>query len=386
MPLLPDPTATAQVRLGRFAFNPGMVFSTGYDSDPYREPGGTATSETYVIPQIEGWLRGGRAQVDVWGAVEIVSFSKLVGFQNWQAGGRLWWFGTWLRPRVSYNQRNTNAGVTGYEVGHTSMRREGDLQAAVDAGLGGRFGLSGSVRSTRTNWNADAIYRGSDLHETLNRRTYGANGALRFSVTPLTSLQFGVTRVADRFVYSPVRDADQTLVLGGLEMASPAIVQGSVSLGYRWITSPIQPQLAASALAGSGMLRYGRPSGLFLSAYFSRDLEYSYDPSLAYYFSNMIGVTAILPLSIRWRLQGFWETSHISYPRAADGTTVPLYRVTEYGGAGGVRILGRGMVGLTVDHAQAFGSEGWSELRVVAFFTYGSGTFQRLDRPIPFSR
>src|SRR5688500_6021389 len=50
-----DPSADAQYRLGALAFSPALVFSSGYDTNVYREPIGFADLENFAVPQIEAW-------------------------------------------------------------------------------------------------------------------------------------------------------------------------------------------------------------------------------------------------------------------------------------------------------------------------------------------
>ena len=382
-----DPSATARVHLGSFAFTPAVVFSTGYDTNPYREAGGTSTYETYAVPQIAGWVSGLANRLSFWGATEIVRFSNLVGATNWQVGGRYERAGPSIVPYVNYNLRNTNANPTGFEVGHKSMRIEGDFVAGTDV-RSGRFAFGGSFRSTNTNWAADAIYQGSDLREKLNRRSNALRAGLGFSVTPLTSLEFAAEATTDRFVYSPQRDGDGFALLPGLTLASPAAIQGSIWIGYRHFHPLSSAAEDFSGVVGIGTLVYARPSGGALALNYRRDLQFSYDESLAYYIQNNLNLTGILPLSTRWKLQGFVGTTTLNYEPAGSGLTGPLQRVNEFSGAVGFNVNSVTVVGVTAEWANAIGPQGWTELRVVAFLTYGSanGAYQRLDRPIPFSR
>ena len=222
----PDPSETARVRLGSLAFTPAVVCSGGYDTNPSREAGRGATFELHAVPQVEGWYRGNTARASFWGAAELLAFSYDAGARNWQVGGRLERAAPSVRPYVRYNLRNTNANPTGFEVGHKSMRIEGDLEAGA-AVRSGRFSFAGSVRSTATRWAADAIYLGSSLREKLNRRSNVYRAGAGYALTPLTSVEFAAERSTDRFTYSPVRNGSGSVFLWGVTFAGPAIVQGS---------------------------------------------------------------------------------------------------------------------------------------------------------------
>jgi hypothetical protein len=382
-----DPAETARVHLGAFSFTPAVVFSTGYDSNPYREPGRSSTYETYAIPQVEGWLSGEQHRVWVWGAAEMVHFSNMAGATNWQVGGRYERPGATLRPYVNYNLRNTNANPTGFEVGKKSMRIEGDLNANLEVRLG-RVGLSVLGRSTNTNWAADATYQTSNLRESLNRRSNALGGGIGYQLTPLTSIEFTAQATTDRFVYSPARNGDGVLALAGLNMASPALIQGNVWVGWRTFHSPTDAAADFQGPVGYGTLVFSSPSGAAISLRLSRDREFSYDTSMAYYVSNALNLVGVLPLSDAWRAQAFLATTTLDYRPAGNVEQGPIQRVNEWGGAIGHTVGQVGVVGVTAEWAKAIGPQGWNEVRVVAFVTYGSarGVYQRLDRPIPFSR
>jgi hypothetical protein len=382
-----DPAETARVHLGRFSFTPAVVCSTGYDSNPYREPGRGSTWESYAIPQVEGWLSDGTNRLAFWGAAETVHFSNMVGATNWQAGGRFERAGTTFRPYVNYNLRNTNANPTGFEVGKKSMRIEGDLSANLDVRLG-QVSLSLLGRSTNTNWAADAIYQTSNLRESLNRRSSAFGAGIGYALTPLTSIEFTAQATRDRFVYSPLRDGDGVLLLTGVNMSSPAVIQGNAWVGWRTFHSPTDGAADFNGPVAYGSLIYSSPSGGALSFRLSRDREFSYDKSLAYYVSTSLNLTGILPLSTSWRATSFVATTTLNYRAAGTVGQGPLQRVNEFGGALGYNVGQVSVVGVTAEWARALGSQGWREVRVVAFLTYGSerGSYQRLDRPIPFSR
>jgi hypothetical protein len=89
----------------------------------------------------------------------------------------------------------------------------------------------------------------------------------------------------------------------------------------------------------------------------------------------------------RWDLAGFGGRHGLDYRPA--GTTASIGRVdvvTEYGGAAAYRVGNWMRVGATVEESSKTGPDGYSSLRIVGFLTYGSGRFQRLDRPTPFER
>src|SRR5581483_11186521 len=69
-----DPSAEAQFRWGALAFSPALVFSSGYDTNVYREPIGFADVENFAVPQVEAWWLQPQFRVSVNAAYEGVTF------------------------------------------------------------------------------------------------------------------------------------------------------------------------------------------------------------------------------------------------------------------------------------------------------------------------
>lgn len=383
----PDPSVTARVRVGPVAFTPAVVLSGGYDTNPYREPGRGKTLELYALPQIEGWHRGNAVRANFWAAGEFVTFSEMVGARNWQVGGRLDRAPASFRPYLRYNLRNTNANPTGFEVGHKSLRIEGDLDVGATV-RSGRFSFAGSAHSTRTNWAADAMYLGSSLREKLNRRSNAVRAGVGFSVTPLTAVEFAAERTTDRFTYSPVRDGNGSVFWWGVTFASPAVIQGNAYVGYRRFHSLEAGEADFDGAVATVTIVHVRPAGGFVALRYDRDIQFSYDTSLAYYLSNAFSLTGVVPLTTTWRLQGYAASTTLDYRPAGSPVRGPVYHVLEFGGVVGFRLGEATVVGVTAERAHAKGLQGWNEFRLTCFLTYGSadGRYQRLDRPIPFSR
>jgi hypothetical protein len=371
-------------KAGLFTFYPGLVFSSGHDTNPYREAGAEADIETYMIPQVTGWFTPGRLRTNFYGAIEVITFANRVGARNHQFGVRNEWQGTRLVPYVDFNSRHTNANPTGFEVGRKSMRIEHALQTGLRTRLGGRVSLAGFYHRTRTNWDADAIYQTSSLREKLNRTDVSAGGRLEMALTPLTTVRFTGERSTNTFEFSPGRDGSGTSMAGGITMTGPAAITGSADVGYRTFTSASH-DVKFRGLFSSMALSRTFPSDTVVMVGFSRDMQFSYDLSLAYFVSRSVQLTVIQPLNSSLAIQGFAARHSLMYDKAAPGA-VPINAVTEAGFAVGQR-LGRVLrVGVQTEWASATGGQAWDALRVVAFLTWGIGGFQRLDRPIPFAR
>lgn len=383
-----DPSADATYRYGSLALTPAMVFSSGYDTNVYREQIGFADYETFVVPQIEAWWVQPGFRVTGRAAMEAVSFLNNPGAINGQTGVRFDRTHSLITPWAGWNRRRTNASPTGFEIGYKSLRIENDISGGVNAVLSQRTKMSGLVRIVRTNWDADAIYQTSSLREKLNRDTLGTNATFSYTLTPLTAIGATVETQDDKFKYSPVRDGHAIRVGSVVEFARPAMLFGNAVVGYEHFTSPASGAADFNGMFASANLGYGTADGTLMKLFVNRDLQYSYDPSLAYYVSTGITGTVSRNVMRRWDIAAFGGRYFLDYrPAAGDlASARPVESVIEFGGAAAYRLNGHTRVGFSVERAAKTGADGYDAVRVIGFLTYGSGRFQRLDRPTPFER
>jgi hypothetical protein len=384
----PDPSEAARVRYGAWAFTPALVFSFGHDSNVYREPIGFSDTELFVVPQIEGWWVRPGSRTTVNAAVEVVRFGRNIGATNSQFGIRWDRTGSLVRPFVGLNRRNTNANPTGFEVGYKSLRLENDLVTGAAFSVSRRTQLRFQGRLTQTRYDADAIYQGSSLREKLNRNTAGISTGLSYVLTPLTAIGGTVDVSRDRFIFSPVRDGDTLRILGHVEFAKPALLFGSASVGHMNFSSPASQAADFSGLIGAINLGYARGEGTLVRFLMSRDFQYSFDSALNYYLLNSLNVGVSHRFGQHWDTAAFANWFSGDYRPAGSVAGIGrVDRLSEFGGAIAYRVGRWTRIGASAERARKDApAEDWEAVRVVGFLTYGSGRFQRLDRPTPFER
>lgn len=382
--LAQSPAQNGEMRSGIFSVRPALVFSIGHDTNPYRESPADPDVETYVIPQVEGSFRPGHLRTDFFGAIEMVTFANRVGARNHQIGTRNEWRGGRLTPFLDFTSKHTNANPVGFEVGRKSMRNENALKTGLRTDFTSRLSGSAFYVRTATSWDADALYQTSSLREKLNRVDTSIGGTVSLALTPLTSVRFSGEHSSSEFVFSPGRNGSGARFGPGLTITGPAAITGNVDLGIRSFTSTTS-NVKFQGLYGSAVATRAFPTETIVSVRWDRDMQFSYDLSLAYFVSRALQLTVIQPLNSSLAVQGYVVQSKLLYDKALPAET-PLNAVNEAGFAIGQRIGRVIRVGVLSEWAQANGNQPWSELRVVAFLTYGAGSFQRLDRPVPFQR
>jgi hypothetical protein len=382
----PDTPTEFQARFGPLFFNPGFVFSSGYDTNPWRESGSEAiynVVETYVTPQAAGWMNLGHLRVDVFGAIEVVKAGEGVASKNHQYGTNLLWDGPLLSPYLQYTSKHTNANPTGFEVGRKSMRNENDTKIGTSLTFGS-VRAGGFVRQTKTDWDADAIYQTSSLREKLNRNEFGVGGGLDWEITPLTSVRFSAEQHHSEFIYSPVRNGTGSRIGGGISLTGPALISGNAEFGIRKFQSE-SSDVSFSGLFANASLTRTFPTETTVGVRYERDLQFSYDTNLAYFVGQSTVLTLMQPLGENLATQFTLGRHTLTYDRAEPGQ-VPTNAVREYVVVVGRKVRKHTWVGASMEWGRSEGNQPWKQQRIIAFMTFGSGGFQRLDRPIPFTR
>jgi hypothetical protein len=383
----PDPAETARFQQGAIAFTPAIVFSSGYDTNVYREATGFADQETFAVPQIEGFWTQPSFQIRLNAAAEFVRFARNVGATNSQAGVRIDRRRALVRPYLAFNRLHTNANPTGFEVGYKSLRLESDVSGGISMLIGPRTQLGTHVHFVGTRWDADARYQTSDLREKLNRSTFVSAASISYALTPLTAIGTYVETSRDRFTFSPMRDGDTLRASMVTTFARPALIFGAASVGYERFTSPASGAADFNGLIAAVNIGWGAPDGTLVKAYLNRGTQYSYDLALAYYVLTGINLTAARRLASRWDSAIFANTFFMDYrPAGTKASIGRVDQVREFGGAIAYRVGNWARLGVSTERAHQRGTAGFAAVRFVAFLTYGSGRFQRLDRPTPFER
>jgi hypothetical protein len=382
-----DPAEGAQFRSGTLAWSPALVFSSGYDTNVYREPAGFRDYENFVVPQIEGWWVHPGFFVKVNAAAEMVRFNNNVGATNSQVGIDLERRRSLVRPWVSYDRRRTAANPFGFEAGYKSLRLENDINGGLKLRLSPRSEARIFGRLTRTGWDADAIYQGSVLRENLNRTTSAIGGSYIRAITQLTGIGASVDVSTDRFKFAPRRNGETLNVRGQVEFASPALIFGTASVGYRRFVSSNSGAANNNGLSSQVNIGYGAADGTLIKFSYGRETQYSLDASLAYFVLTSYSVSAARRVGTMFDAAVFANRFGLDY--RPSGLFAGAGRVdigNEYGTAVAYRVGRRGRIGVSAERSTKTGPWGYQATRLVGFLTYGSGRFQRLDRPTPFER
>ena len=117
------------------------------------------------------------------------------------------------------------------------------------------------------------------LSQTLNSTTRLIEGGVELYLTPLTTFAVTASRQTDRFDESPERDSDTFRIMPSIRMEAPAIIQGSLAVGYRRFTAldPETPDYSGLVMQGSLTHTFVERTKVDLAL--SRDVQYSFEPT-----------------------------------------------------------------------------------------------------------
>jgi hypothetical protein len=150
-------------------------------------------------------------------------------------------------------------------------------QARAELGLWGgarRFGVSSAASKTRYDIDAGQIYLGSDLRAALARDESLVQLAFRYGLTPKTSLLLNGDYEWDRFLLSPIRDADSNRAMVGFEVLSDTRLSGRALGGVRSFR-PKRSDASRLMAVGDVTLTYSVSPKTRFEGRYRRDFDYS---------------------------------------------------------------------------------------------------------------
>jgi len=179
-----------------------------------------------------------------------------------------------------------------YEIDLRSRHVENNVMAGAGVRLSSKLSFELAARRGRTDYDADAVFDGTSLQQTLNRETSGGIGAVRYRLSPLTSLGVKFDRLEDVFEFSPLRDSRSYRVMPGVEFKPRALVSGTAWVGYRSFT-PDHPESLPqfSGLVADLGLSYTLLGSTTFGVSYHRDLAYSYEVNYPFFVDNSVGAS-----------------------------------------------------------------------------------------------
>jgi len=249
-----DLRKNARVHVGPFYFTPTVQLrDVGIDGNVFNGPDDPKSDVMFNLsPRTELWVPiARRALFSATGAADLVWYAKYRSERSVdpQLTGRV---DVYLH-RLTLFARNAYVNTRqrfNAEVDLRARHLENTTSAGASYRVSPKLSVEVAGRLAITRFDADAVFLGSNLRDTLNHTTTGVNVTARHRVTPLTTVVLDLERSGDRFPYDSHRNTDTLRILPGVEFKPRALIRGSAHVGFRRFTPA-----DASALSGySGLV------------------------------------------------------------------------------------------------------------------------------------
>jgi hypothetical protein len=277
------------IRLGPLGINPTVTITNfGIDDNVFNDSSDPKSDFTMIItPKIQARLRQGRA---LWsGAIS----SGFVYFKRYDEE-RSVDFGTdgrfdidldWFRPYALAMLTDTHDRLNA-ELDIRAPRTQTTLAAGGRAVVSPKTGIVFDVRHAGVQFAEGVLFEGVPLSRTLNSGINTFMGGMEFYVTPLTTFSITASREQQRFDEAPERDSNSFRVMPTIRMEAPAVIEGSLAVGYRRFT-PLAPELPEySGVVAQGSLSHTFIDRTKVDLVLSRDVQYSFELNEPYYLST----------------------------------------------------------------------------------------------------
>jgi hypothetical protein len=236
------------------------------------------------------------------------------------------------------------------------------------------------VTRSRLTFPVDAVYLGTDLARAMNSTTTGEGVALRYAVTPLTTLSFNVDRERNRFHFTPERDANSVRVAPSVEFKPFALVSGRALIGFKRTTfsDPGIPEFRG--IVALVDLAYSLLERTRFGVSVQRDLGYSYRGDQQSYLLSGVTGSVTQQLADAWDVRATIGRSRLTYRGDAPGNSAPAgassqsETVLTYGGQIGYTVGRATRLAFHADYrerASGLPRRGYERFGIGSSVTYG---------------
>ena len=352
----PDPWEQGRVRIGPVAFTPNIVLKNlGWDSNVFsvaEDPKGDFTLTAGGL--VNWWMRVAKMRLLGTASVDGVYYATYASERgvNQRYDLRAEYRFNRLRPYVLGSWASIK-DRPGYEIEARARHDEAAIGAGLDVRVTSKTHVDIAGHYATYRFAGDQVFAGSDLAETLNRKSTFGVATLRYSATPLTTLTLLGEVGQDRFDESPERDNNSFRIMPGVQFDPFALVKGGARVGYRRLDmlSPVIPDF--SGLVADVDLSYVLLGRTRFSVGVNRDIQFSYDVTHPYYVLSGVTASVRQGLGMGWDVEARGYSQRLAYRQvlgASDGATGPVDRVESYGGGIGHRLSQGTRIGANIDY------------------------------------
>lgn len=351
-----QPPAGAEMHVGPVTLRPRLeIRDAGFDSNVFNDA--TDPKEDFTVdftPRLDVLIEPSWARIRYTTYADFVYFHEFTDERSINAGneGRFEFLLNRVRPYVFGSVVNTSDRLNA-EVDARAERRDWRVEAGALVALTPRASIVFAARRGSLAFEEDEFFNGVPLAATMNHDYDAYEGGLRFTLTPLTTLQVTGSYQRDRFDTASGRDTGIWRLTPTLDFDPNALISGRLTVGFTSFepdSSSIEPY---QGLTAAGQLTW-RLNTTKLEGLIERDVRYSYELLQPYYVTTLgrLTLTQIItgPLDVqlvagRQRLEYRDEVPlDVDVDRRAD-------TVTTWGGGIGFRVGDTARIGLNYEDA-----------------------------------
>jgi hypothetical protein len=289
-----DPRTQARNHVGPIYLTPGLQLrELGVDTNVFNSATDAKSDFTFTVgPQADIWLPIARR-----GLIKTSAGADLVYFQTYSSersvDPHVMVRGEIYAHRLTLFAENDLLNTRqrpNYEIDARARRLENTIRLGGDLQISQKLSVEFAGRQSLLKFDGDATFEDSYLQHSLNRDTRGVSARFRYFWTPLTTIVLRTEASQERFVYSPVRDADTLRIQPGIEFKPPALIAGNAYVGLRRFLAKHNALPDYHGIVASARLKFRLPGVTAVEFFGDRDLAYSYDALRPYYAVNGYGV------------------------------------------------------------------------------------------------
>jgi hypothetical protein len=374
-----DPDAP-MIQAGPFGINPTLALRDfGRDENVFNERDNPRADFTFtVIPRAEIIFKPRAMRFAYTAASEYVYYQEYESERsnNFSSSVRADFTLDWFLPYVLASGITTRQRLN-QEVDARARHKERVYGGGFGIRVGTRLTIGGGLRTTRLRFD-EGTFRGEDLAQSFDSDTDVIEGSATMQLTTFTQASLTISNEQQRFRAAKERDSDSLRVTPTFTFSPQAVLNGSISLGYRRFTPvtaalPAYSGFVASASVGTTISNRHRVEMIF-----GRDIRYSYERTTPYYLATggSVTLTSQLVGPLDLRLTGARQLLDYRSLGPAGDTNSPGDDVTgSYGGGFGYRIQERLRFGVNIEwsgrDSELSDEREYRNRRIFASFTWG---------------
>jgi hypothetical protein len=375
-----DPLEAMPIRFGQLGLSPTLAITNlGIDDNIFNDAADPKRDFTMTVtPRLQARVRTGKVLLSGTVATGLVYYQRYDDERSidYATDGRVDVDLGWFQPYALASLLDTRERLN-VELDERAPRTQTAVAVGTRLLLSPKTGIVFDFRQAGLDFAEGTTFDGVPLSQSLNSTTKTIETGLEFYLTPLTTFSVVASRQTDRFDQSPEKNADTLRILPSIRMEAPAIIRGSLAVGYRRF-SAIDPETPDySGLVVQGSLTHTFAEKTNVDLLLSRDVQYSFEESEPYYLTTGFRVVLTQQLGESFDVRAMVGRDRLEYREEAT-SGVPndtrIDRASVLGAGVSYRFQANLRTGVDVEFGKRTSevpNRQYERTRVFASMTYG---------------